>query len=46
MRRFLQSKKRHAIDHILKAGGLILSEYKLDQRPTHYTYPQRNRIIA
>jgi DNA processing protein len=31
---------------VIDAGGLILSEFKLDQQPQTYTYPQRNRIVA
>jgi DNA processing protein len=31
---------------VVDAGGLILSEFKLDQQPQTYTYPQRNRIVA
>jgi len=31
---------------ILKNNGLIISEYKGDMKPTLWTYPQRNRIVA
>ena len=31
---------------IIASGGLILSEFPLDQPPGTYTFPQRNRIIA
>lgn len=34
------------IEQIVAAGGLVISEYKLGERPTHYTFPQRNRLIA
>lgn len=34
------------IDKIIWAGGLILSEFKIGFRPTNYSFPQRNRIIA
>ena len=43
---FLQWEKRHIIDRIIAHGGLVISEYKLDAKPTHYTFPQRNRVIA
>jgi len=43
---FLESVERDRIQKIIDAGGLILSEFKLDQRPQIYTYPQRNRVVA
>ena len=33
-------------DEIVKAGGLLLSEFPLDTQPDQYTFPARNRIIA
>lgn len=33
-------------EKIVEKGGLILSEYPLDQFPDVYTFPARNRIIA
>ena len=33
-------------ERIVSEGGLILSEFPLDQRPDKYTFPARNRIIA
>lgn len=33
-------------DEILKAGGCLLSEYKPDFRPTLWSFPRRNRIMA
>jgi len=33
-------------DEIIGSGGLILSEFPLDQKPDKYTFPSRNRIIA
>jgi len=33
-------------DEIFEKGGLILSEFPLDQVPDKYTFPARNRIIA
>ena len=34
------------IEQIVAAGGLVISEYKLGEQPSKYTFPQRNRIIA
>jgi DNA processing protein len=31
---------------ILDSGGIIISEYKPDQQPQLWTFPQRNRIVA
>ena len=31
---------------IVESGGAIISEYKDDQKPELWTFPQRNRIIA
>lgn len=42
----MQSAERDWIQKVVDAGGLILSEFKLDQQPQTYTYPQRNRIVA
>jgi DNA processing protein len=33
-------------ERIVEQGGLLLSEYALDQQGTNYTFPGRNRIIA
>ena len=33
-------------DEIVAKGGLLLSEFPLDQAPDTYTFPARNRIIA
>lgn len=38
--------ERKLIQQIVANGGLVLSEYKLGEKPTHYTFPQRNRLIA
>ncbi len=46
IRRYLNSWDRGLIQDIVAHGGLVLSEYRLHQQPTHYTFPQRNRIIA
>ncbi len=46
LRYFLQSGLKSVIQEIIDAGGLIISEFKLDKKPEQYTFPQRNRIIA
>lgn len=33
-------------ERIVEGGGLILSEFPLDQTPDKFTFPARNRIIA
>ncbi len=43
---FLNSSDRSLINDIIANNWLILSEFKIKQKPTHYTFPQRNRIIA
>ncbi|MBS8122231.1 DNA-processing protein DprA [Candidatus Vampirococcus lugosii] len=43
---FLSSSDRNIINKILENNGLILSEFKIKMRPTNYSFPQRNRIIA
>ncbi len=43
---FLQSSNKYKIQNILNNDWLILSEFKLKQIPTNWTFPQRNRIIA
>ncbi len=37
---------RDFFEEVLEAGGAVLSEFKLFQAPTSYSFPQRNRIIA
>ncbi len=37
---------KNIIEKIIWNGGLILSEFKIGFRPTDYSFPQRNRIIA
>ena len=44
--RYLKRQKRAIIQQIVDAGGLVISEYKLWEPPTKYTFPQRNRLIA
>ena len=34
------------IKQIVDAGGLVLSEFRLDFVPTKWSFPQRNRLIA
>lgn len=46
LRHFLRGSKRSILREILDAWGLVLSEFKIDQPPANYTFPQRNRIIA
>lgn len=31
---------------IIEGGGVVLTEFPLDQRPDTYTFPARNRIVA
>ncbi len=40
--------RQHAqlAEDIVEQGGLLLSEYALDEQPNQYTFPARNRIIA
>lgn len=44
--RYMRSRVRHVVEKIVKSGGLVLSEFDNETEPTHYTFPQRNRIIA
>lgn len=44
--RYMKRPERILIDQIVADGGLVISEYKLWERPSHYTFPQRNRLIA
>jgi DNA processing protein len=45
--RYLWQAGRHAFfQKVIDAGWLILSEFKLDMKPTNYSFPQRNRIVA
>lgn len=41
----LSGKEKILTQHIIKSGGLILSEWN-DQQPTLWTFPIRNRIIV
>gem|GEM_PF-4719889 len=42
----IHSARRSLVQHIVGAGGLVYSEFRLKQHSTHYTFPQRNRIVA
>lgn len=43
---FLSQGDRYLIQQIVANGWLVLSEFKIHQKPQSYTFPQRNRIIA
>lgn len=34
------------VDDIIDKGGLIITQYELDDTPVNYHFPQRNRIVA
>lgn len=44
--RYSKRAERAMIKQIVEAGGLVLSEFRLGDQPTNYSFPQRNRIIA
>ena len=44
--RYLKRQEGRLIEQIVASGGLVISEYKLWEKPTQYTFPQRNRLIA
>lgn len=44
--RYLRREESKIIQNIVDAGWLVVSEYRLFQQPTNYSFPQRNRIIA
>lgn len=44
--RYMTRSRRSIIDQIVADGGLVISEYKLFEQPSKYTFPQRNRLIA
>lgn len=43
---FLKWPNRYIIDTIVQNWWLVLSEYKINFKPTKYSFPQRNRIIS
>lgn len=46
LRYYRNSSARSFMEQIVKNGWLILSEFKLDFKPTSWSFPQRNRLIA
>lgn len=44
--RYLKRPECRMIDQIVANGGLVISEYKLGEQASKYTFPQRNRLIA
>lgn len=46
LRYIWQSGRQSFLQKVIDAGWLILSEFKLDMKPTTYSFPQRNRIVA
>lgn len=43
---YLTQSKRHQIKAIVDAWWLVVSEFRLKEKPAPRTFPQRNRIIA
>ncbi len=43
---YSRREEKEIIKKIVDAWGLVISEYRLFEQPTIYTFPQRNRIIA
>lgn len=43
---YLSHARRELFEDIVAHGGLLLSEFRLKEKPAPYTFPQRNRIIA
>jgi len=46
LRYYRNSSARNFMEQIIQNGWLILSEFKLDFKPTAWSFPQRNRLIA
>ena len=46
LRYYRNSSARSFMEQIIQNGWLILSEFKLDFKPTPRSFPQRNRLIA
>jgi DNA processing protein len=46
LRHALCSSKRDFLEQVVHAWGLIMSEFPLDMKPSKWSFPQRNRIIA
>lgn len=43
---YQSTRERSFFEQVVKQWWLIISERKLDQSPTKYTFPQRNRLVA
>ncbi len=43
---YLSSSKRDFLQKVIDNGWLIISEFRLKQKPAPWTFPQRNRIVA
>lgn len=43
---YLRSRDHGFMQKIVDNGWLVVSDFPLKQKPTHYTFPQRNRIVA
>ena len=43
---YLNSTKRYQLKAVQEAGWLVLSEFRLKEKPTKRSFPQRNRIVA
>ena len=39
-------KNKRLADEIIYAGGALISEFEMDQIGAHWTFPQRNRLMA
>lgn len=46
IRYYWNSSAREFMQQIIEKWGLILSEFKLDFKPTMWSFPQRNRLIS
>ncbi len=46
MGRIYPSENRKLAESIVESGGLVLSEFQLDEKPMPYNFPLRNRIIS
>ncbi len=43
---YLRSSRRWFLEEVVKKWGLVISEFKIKQEPTMWSFPQRNRIVA
>ncbi|USN54284.1 MAG: DNA-processing protein DprA [Candidatus Peribacteria bacterium] len=43
---YAKSQQWQYLQKIVAEGGLLVSEYKCYQKPTNYSFPQRNSIVA